>query len=70
MAGLDTPQSRYEQILYWMNTEIPRYLDKFSSYEAFDAAMPAAAASWNWKQFAYAMAKERWKVPTVECVPG
>lgn len=58
------------RVLYWINREIPAYLGKFSSYEEFDRDMPAACASEEWKKFAYAMAKERWKVPVVTKIPG
>lgn len=51
-----------EQLLYWLNVEIPRYLNKFKDFEAFNRAMPGACASRHWKEFAYAMAKERWSV--------
>lgn len=62
--------SENEQVLHWINREIPVFLDKFSNYADFDKAMPSACASGNWKKFAYAMAKERWAVPMIERIPG
>lgn len=52
--------------LHWINHEIPRWLDKFSNFEAFDQAMPSACASSMWKIAAYAMAKERWNVESIQ----
>lgn len=59
-----------EYVLCWINSEIPRYLNKFSSYADFDKAMPSACASTHWKVLAYAMAKERWAVPEIVGIPG
>lgn len=59
-----------DQVKYWMNNEIPQYLNKFSSFEDFDKAMPSACASYLWKQFAYAMAKERWAIPVIQHIPS
>lgn len=59
-----------KHVLYWINNEIPVFLDKFSSYEDFDKAMPSACASGHWKELAYAMAKERWAVSKIERIPG
>lgn len=59
-----------QHVLHWINREIPAYLNKFSNFADFDKAMPAAAASVRWKQFAYAMAKERWGVQTIEHIPA
>lgn len=58
--------SRY---LFWMNREIPAWLDKFKSFSDFDAATVGAAASGEWKVMAYAMAKERWNVSHVKHIP-
>ena len=59
-----------ERVLYWINNEIPAYLRKFANFAEFDKAMPAAAASVRWKEFAYAMAKERWGVQKIERIPA
>ena len=58
-----------KKFLWWINREIPRYLDKFYSFDDFNKAMTAAAASGEWKRIAYAMAKERWRVETVHHIP-
>lgn len=50
------------QYKHWINNEIPAWLNKFSSFEAFNKAMPSACASSMWKVIAYGMAKERWGV--------
>ncbi|MCC5612597.1 hypothetical protein LC612_39360 [Nostoc sp. CHAB 5834] len=55
-------EARYR---HWINHEIPVWLDKFSSFDAFDKAMPAACASPMWKVVAYGMAKERWNVERI-----
>lgn len=62
--------SRDRQVLYWVNHEIPRYLDKFATFEEFDSAMPAACASAAWKTYAYAMAKERWGISEITRIPA
>ncbi len=59
-----------QQMLYWLNVEIPAFLNKFEDFDAFDSAMPSAAASIHWKEFAYAMAKERWNIPKVFFIPS
>lgn len=57
------------QKLWWINREIPQFLDQFSSYEEFDKAMPGAAASGEWKMVAYGMAKMKWNVKEVKHIP-
>ena len=59
-----------EHLLYWINKEIPAFLNKFTNFEEFDKAMPSACASGDWKKFAYAMAKERWGVEQIKNIPG
>ena len=51
-----------QQVIHWVNKEIPAYLEGFETFEEFDANMPEACASGMWKQVAYAMASERWGV--------
>lgn len=58
-----------ENILYWINVEIPNYLNTFTTFEEFNKAMPSACASINWKKIAYAMAKERWGVAWINHIP-
>jgi hypothetical protein len=62
--------STRSQLLYWLNREIPSYLDNFSNFEDFDKDMPFACASSDWKTYAYAMAKERWAVPEIKSIPS
>lgn len=50
-----------ETLEYWINREIPQWLDKCGSYENFMRAYPSAAASNEFKAIAWGMAKERWK---------
>ena len=57
-------------VLYWINVEIPMYLNKKESFEEFDKCMPSAAASSNWKIIAYAMAKERWGRDKITYIPS
>lgn len=54
---------------WWVNREIPAWLDKFTCFEDFDKAMPSACASGQWKMVAYAMAKERWNVKEIKHIP-
>lgn len=49
-----------ETTLYWINHEIPPFLNKFNSFDEFDEAMPSTCASGEWKRYAYAMAKGKW----------
>lgn len=69
---METPPDRAleARYRYWINTEIPRWLDKFPDYESFDKAMPEACASGLWKVIVYGMAKERWKVSKVTRIPS
>lgn len=55
--------------LFWINTEIPAFLDKFESFDDFDAALTVMDMPKGWKAYAYAMAKERWKVYQIQFVP-
>ena len=58
-----------KQLLHWLNKEIPACLSEFKSFEDFDKAMPSTCASPEWKTYAYAMAKERWKIATLDRIP-
>jgi hypothetical protein len=55
-------------VLDWINRQIPNYLDQFTSYKAFNAAMPGAATSGDWKIVAYAMAAVKWHM-TIKHIP-
>ena len=55
--------------MWWINKEIPEWLNKFQSFEEFDKAMPSACASIQWKRFAYAMAKVKWDVTEITHIP-
>lgn len=51
-----------KHLLFWLNTEIPNWLNKYNTYEEFLKDLPSAAASGNFKAIAWAMAKERWNI--------
>ena len=48
------------QINWWVNREIPAWLDKMESFEDFEKRTKLACASWWWKSIALGMAKEHW----------
>jgi hypothetical protein len=59
---MDDDNNFISYLLDRINVEIPSYLDKFSTFEQFDKAMPGACASGRWKILAYAMASVKWNV--------
>jgi len=59
-----------EMFLHWINVDIPRFLDKYETYEQFEKVIKRVDTSSDWKKIAYAMAKERWGIKEIKSIPS